>query len=182
MPRRKGQTFKPRALSREQINEVIAKLPFIRDKALVALTFLLGARISEVLNVKVSDITKEGDFLIFDTIVKKRKEQIMRKVPVPLEDPLARYVVEWLEYVKEGKLFDITPQRAWQIMKKVGISPHELRHSRITELAPYVSAVSLSKFAGWRIKGLGEIERYVHLRYEDYIEPLRKIALKASQI
>jgi hypothetical protein len=58
---------------------------------------------------------------------------------VRLDDPFVEYILEWLEYLKakqfRGKVWNITRQRAWQIMNKLGIMNHTQRHWRATQLA-----------------------------------------------
>jgi len=160
---------------------VIRGASCLRDRALIALIFLLGARKSEVLEMRVEGVRREGDFLVFDVPIKKRKAKgLIRKIPVPLDDPFTPYVVEYLKKIKRGRLFNLTPQRVWQIMKDLGLSPHELRHSRLTEITPFLpSDTDLYRFAGWKLKGMAEI--YVHLRYRHLMEPLREVALKARE-
>lgn len=176
MSRKKGQTYKPKALTREQIAGIINHLTNLRDKALVALIFLTGSRKSEILGVKKSDFRYEKDFLIVKLPILKRGKDLTKIIPIPLIDPFTKYITQYLNKI-EGKLFDITPQRVWQILIDVGVRPHELRHSRLTEIATYMpSDVEIYRFAGWKLPGMEDT--YLHLRYEQLKEPLRKISEK----
>jgi len=57
---------------------------------------------------------------------------------VRLDDPFARYILEWLEHLESesygGRVWAIGRQRAWQIMKALGIMNHTQRHWRATQL------------------------------------------------
>lgn len=57
---------------------------------------------------------------------------------VRLEDPFVEYILEWLNYLKrkdyKGRVWQISRQRAWQIMKALGIMNHTQRHWRATQL------------------------------------------------
>jgi len=179
MGRRKGQTFEARALDRKFILKGISRCKCLRDKALIATIFLLEARKSEVLEIRKDMIHREDDFLIFDVPIKKRKKKLIRKIPVPLDDPFTKYIVEYLKHCK-GKLFDLTPQRVWQITKSLGFSPHELRHSRLTEIASFLpSDIDLYRVAGWKLPGMAEV--YVHLRYKHLKPCLKEVALRAKK-
>lgn len=57
---------------------------------------------------------------------------------VRLDDPFVKYILEWLDFLKskdyEGRVWAISRQRAWQIMKALGIMNHTQRHWRATQL------------------------------------------------
>jgi hypothetical protein len=47
---------------------------------------------------------------------------------VRLDDPFVIYILEWVNYLKEygykGRVREISRQRAWQIMRKLGVMNH----------------------------------------------------------
>lgn len=108
---------------------------------------------------------------------------IQRNIPVIQAIP---YINQWLnnhpqrdnpkaylfirEYNKTYERYSRTG--IYTIIKKVGecleknIYPHLFRHSRLTELAKYLTEAELCRFAGWSI-GSRQVRRYVHLAHED---------------
>jgi hypothetical protein len=68
---------------------------------------------------------------------------------VRLDDPFVKYILEWLNYLKEqnynGKVWNITRQRAHQIMKALGIMNHTQRHWRTTQLADVMNPFELKE-------------------------------------
>jgi len=107
-----------------------------RDRALILFLYATGCRISEALDSKRQDITKEGWLKI--RYSKGQKERIVPIAPIALEaleeylkyaDISSSYI--WLNY-KGDRLSRIS---AFKICKKyLGVSPHVLRHSFATAL------------------------------------------------
>jgi len=68
---------------------------------------------------------------------------------VRLDDPFTAYILEWLDFLKskdyEGRVWSISRQRAWQIMKNLGIMNHTQRHRRATQLADTHDAFELKE-------------------------------------
>lgn len=68
---------------------------------------------------------------------------------VELSDPFVKYILEWLEYLRGkgrfGKVWNITRQRAWQIMDALGIMNHTQRHWRATQLSDTLDAFALKE-------------------------------------
>lgn len=122
-----------------------------RDRTILEVMYATGMRVSEVVNLKISDIHLELGFI--QTIGKGQKERIM---------PLGEIAQDWVEsFIKEGRtilvrneeealnrLFvnhhgrPLTRQGIWKNLKKLvliagiskDISPHTLRHSFATHL------------------------------------------------
>jgi hypothetical protein len=103
-----------------------------RDKALIALLFLTGGRISEVLMLKKKNFDFDNEeakrnnaFLIKDMELLKQSIGIgkpkreTRTFPIWKDDPLVQYVYEWLPEI-EHDLFSLSRHRAWQIVFEVG--------------------------------------------------------------
>lgn len=120
----------------------------------------------------------------------KRKKRIPRVVPVPTVDPLAPLFVEQLQRMK-GHLFDISRQRVWQIFKRAGVyafykdqgypvPKNPLRHSRLSEVSNVVNRVQLYRLAGWKLRGT--VDKYVHLKWDDFMSPLLKVARSAPPL
>lgn len=120
----------------------------------------------------------------------KRKPRVYRVVPVPVVDPLAPLFVEQLQEPGET-LFDVTRQRVWQIFKAVGVydfyksqgymvPKNPLRHARLSEVTNVLNSAQLDRLAGWKIKGTAD--RYVHLKWDDFVLPLVRAARSAPRL
>jgi len=149
----------PKALSLEEVESLIANahreadLMSIRDVALVELLYATGGRVSELISIKITDISKlgESDTLAIRLQGKGGKERI---VPVGrfAQQSLDQYLVRLRpSLLKEGRneyLFlnargtRLSRQSAWSIVdaaaKRAGlvehVTPHSLRHSFATHL------------------------------------------------
>ena len=149
----------PKALSLEEVESLIANahreadLMSIRDVALVELLYATGGRVSEIISIKITDISKlgESDTLAIRLQGKGGKERI---VPVGrfAQQSLNQYLVRLRpSLLKEGRneyLFlnargtRLSRQSAWSIVdaaaKRAGlfehVTPHSLRHSFATHL------------------------------------------------
>jgi len=149
----------PKALSLEEVEYLIANahreadLMSIRDVALVELLYATGGRVSEIISIKITDISKlgESDTLAIRLQGKGGKERI---VPVGrfAQQSLDQYLVRLRpSLLKEGRneyLFlnargtRLSRQSAWSIVdaaaKRAGlvehVTPHSLRHSFATHL------------------------------------------------
>ncbi|MCX8023027.1 MAG: site-specific tyrosine recombinase XerD [Syntrophorhabdaceae bacterium] len=136
----------PEVLSEEEMLSLLEtqedRKTSIRDKTILELLYATGLRVSELIQLKKSDINLEGGFLIASG--KRSKERV-----VPLGEYSRKAVKEYLEQEKPigpylfpnrqgGKL---TRQTVWKIIRKYGakierghISPHTIRHTFATHL------------------------------------------------
>jgi integrase/recombinase XerD len=149
----------PKALSLLDVESLIANahreadLISLRDVALVELLYATGGRVSEIISVKISDISKlgENEILAIRLQGKGGKERI---VPVgkfaqqSLDQYLVRLRPTLLKERRNEALFlnargtKLSRQSAWSIIdaaaKRAGllehVTPHSLRHSFATHL------------------------------------------------
>lgn len=115
-----------------------------RDRALVAVTYLLAGRISEVLRLKLNQITPERDRLVIRAIQlskarrkgEARHDQYRQEAYLPLNGDRARLTQFLLDYQatltftskEESLLFPFGESRAWQIITALTGEPcHWLR-------------------------------------------------------
>jgi hypothetical protein len=68
---------------------------------------------------------------------------------VRLDDPFIAHILEWLSYLRDhghaGRVWEISRQRAWQIMRKLGIMNHTQRHFRASQLADVLDPFELKE-------------------------------------
>jgi integrase len=157
-----------------------------RDKALIAMVYLLAGRITEVLKLRPKDITVEEDFMVVSLWTAKRKKGVKtRKVPVPLRHPLVQVFAEWFKQVKPNQpIFynfwnpekPISRVQAWKILKKAKADMwlHLLRHIRLSELVDKFNfdPFRLQQFAGWT--DVRPASFYVHLGWKASAEKMRE--------
>jgi integrase len=172
MSRALGQKSTKRVIPRQTTWEIIESLN-VRNAAMVAMLHLTGGRDGEVLALTREDLRREEDFMMVNLLTEKRQEKdIHRLIPVPLCDEFMEPVAKYVHTVKSGLLFPITTTRCWQICKEHGFHPHEWRHTRLTEVAPYfANDMDIDRFAGWKFPGMKAT--YVHLRMDHLKDPLR---------
>ncbi len=144
----------PGVLSRQEVERLLAQPKGVdprglRDLAMIEILYATGLRVSELVNLKVSNINLEAGYL--RTMGKGSKERI-----VPIGDKAREAIINYTMLgriqMTKGKntpyLFlnpsgrPITRQGFWKIIKKYGlmagikkkITPHSLRHSFATHL------------------------------------------------
>lgn len=159
----------------KEIVELIKGCEGEDDQELLAVLYLTGARISEVVKVlrkKDFDFETDPDVVVVTVHTEKRKRGIpIRKVPYRKTDPLAFYVERKLSKLegRDGVLFDMHRSTAWRHLKDV--SPrlwcHLLRHARFTHLVSKkgMDLNQLVVVAGW--SDPSPAKTYVHLTWED---------------
>jgi len=122
----------------------------LRDAALVDLIYSTGSRISEVLDLKVSDLDSSDGSLLVRVTGKGNKQRV---VPVGslARSAVEAYLIRLRPQLLKGKRSDslflnsrgsrLSRQSAWQIISDLatalkidGVSPHSLRHSFATHL------------------------------------------------
>ena len=149
----------PKALSLEEVESLIANahreadLMSIRDVALLELLYATGGRVSEIISIKITDISKlgESDTLAIRLQGKGGKERIVpvgRFAQLSLDQYLVRLRPSLLKENRNEYLFlnargtRLSRQSAWSIVdtaaKRAGlvehVTPHSLRHSFATHL------------------------------------------------
>jgi len=147
----------PKALSIGDIELMIAAygedLPGIRNRALIETLYATGARVTEIIQLNIGDISRtEGDTVTVKVRGKGGKERLvpMGKFAQHALDQyltrarpsMARSSQSDALFINEKQGSRLTRQSAWQIVMKAAekagierdISPHALRHSFATHL------------------------------------------------
>ena len=128
----------PKVIDGEFIKEKLSKIDNIKHKAILTLTYSVGLRVSEVVNLKIEDIDSKR-MLIHIKNAKGKKDRI-----VPLSQTVLELLREyWKEYKPKEYLFNgqdsskYSIQSCQKIYKKYideVSSIHTLRHSSFTNL------------------------------------------------
>lgn len=144
----------PEVLSEEEISALInapdpGKANGMRDRAMLELAYASGLRVSELINLKVSNLNLEAGFLrVFGKGSKERLVPFGSKAMESVQTYMAEarplllkgLTSEFLFVARQGK--PMTRQAFWKQLRiytakagiKTGVSPHSLRHSFATHL------------------------------------------------
>ena len=164
----------------------------LRDQALVSYMYLTGSRVEEIVKfmdetppskqiadpIKKNQIVFEGNFMIINNVrCLKRRKRGLRSIPIPIskEDLFMPFLKNYLDTIKdEDFLFNMTRQRALQILDEIGMFPHYLRHLRATYLTTKYGFThsELKQFFGWTSTAPADF--YVHLNIENLKEKMLK--------
>jgi len=126
----------PNYLTMDQLGKVLASCNTILEKTLITVLFDTGVRISELLNLRLSDIDQDYKLI---TVVRKGG----RKEDVNISDKGLAVLGEWLDARKsrsEAVFMDLSYHEAWMVIRNVGkkakipLHPHLLRHSRAVQM------------------------------------------------
>ena len=141
------------ALKREEI-ERLADASKIRDKAIIMFLFDSGARVEELLNIRISDLSKADDIYKVRIAFSKTKP---RTIHLPL---CSKYIEMWLSHQKRQNdqeyLFPLTYEALRRMLHRVGkkvlnkrVYPHLMRHSSATYYANLLNHHQLCYRYGW---------------------------------
>mgnify|MGYP002624152569 CR=1 FL=1 len=136
------------AITKEQYENIISVLKtgsaFFRPKESIATCLVLeanlGIRISDILNLKLSDIIKDGDRYRLDIIEKKTSKKRFFTVPLPIYQYIQIYCMK--NNIKENeKIFKMTARNIQIYIRKASnylglrnISTHSFRKFFATEI------------------------------------------------
>ncbi len=163
-------------LTVEDIEKMIGISKDLMEKAFLAFLFESGARINEILPVRVKYIQYDGKNRMIITIYGTKAGEDFRRIPCVFSD---QYIRNYLEICKPAdRLFPIAYNTSWKLVKRLGVqagidkplSPHKFRHARATDLALRKNPEAFTKkMLGW-VDDSRMIARYTHIVDDDYIE------------
>jgi len=122
-------------LKKEEWDKLKASIDNYRDKLMITLLYSTGMRVGEFTKLRVEDIDFEERFILIPAENTKTKEARTIFVPREVLNDLRAYLK--LEKKKKGKIFEVTPRRIQQLLKKysaragVEATPHTLRHTHV---------------------------------------------------
>jgi len=136
--RPKSEKKLPKVVDGDFIKTQLSKIENIKHRAILTLTFSVGLRVSEIVNIKIEDIDSKR-MLIHIKNGKGRKDRIVplsEKVLILLRDYFTQYKPK--EYLFNGQNSTQYSIRSCQSIYKKYIDPtghiHTLRHSCFTNL------------------------------------------------
>jgi integrase len=151
-----------------------------RDAALLALLYVSGARISEIVrSLRPSDIEftviKNRKVMTITLKNLKNRTRKIKKLPIPLdrEGDFTDIIKSYIETRPRSEhLFGISTQRARTILWKKTLTPHFVRHIRLTHLVTMYdfNEQLLIRFAGWTDGRPSK--NYMELRVTDLLDSM----------
>ena len=186
-----GKSIKNRILPEQLLTERdVKKLMNIcsdtQMKALIAVLWETGARIGELLNLRIGHIQPEERYakLLFSGKTGMRQVIILFSWPYLLQwmniHPQKNEPNAFLWVKRNGKpmLYADVRKRLQNLARKAKIrkpvNPHLFRHSRATFLAKHLTEAQLSQYLGW-VQGSKMPKTYVHLAGRDLIPRLLEL-------
>ena len=171
IPQPKAPNFVPNILTQVEIYQVLKTIPNLKHEALLQLIYSGALRISEVLNLKVADISKTENQI--KIIAGKGNKTAYVPIPEPTKNLLREYYYHYRPklYLFEGKPgVKYSSSSVRKILNKAllgakikkRIRVHDLRHSRATHLLENGMDIKLLK-EFLRHRKIETTERYVHL-------------------
>lgn len=147
---RSAYKYGPRTImSPEEVGEMIKKADRARDECLIAVHYLTGARVSEIIELKREHITITDEELTIRFKARKKRtygpllktDKLIFSRDAPFTDRISDYLLENNfnddDYIFPGRGEHLTRQRVWQIIK--GLNPqtssHFFRHTRLNKLS-----------------------------------------------
>lgn len=186
------------ALSREEVERMVNECD-TRDKAVILLLFDSGARIEELMNVRIGDVSKkrDADYYMLRVRVSKTKP---RTISVPM---CTQVIDNWLGIHPDkgnpsARLFPIEYDAVRMMLRRVGtrmlkkhVYPHLLRHSSATYYCHKLNQYQLCYRYGWSMasaqparyidrEGIREEETAELIRTDD-INKLKKVVQETNE-
>jgi site-specific recombinase XerD len=186
----KDQKLPEEMISESEVKLMIDSAENKRDKALIALLWDIGARISEIGNLNVKDIKFDdvGISILVNGKTGPRKVRAVWSIDY-LNDWLKVHPGQnnpeaplWFNFAKkivklEAMQYGAIRMQLTKISRKAGISkkihPHLFRHSRCTYMAKYLTEAQMDAYFGW-IQGSDMPSIYVHLSGRDIDDAVLK--------
>jgi len=184
----------PTTLTTDEIDLIIANARLnknngLRNETIIEVLYSCGLRVSELINLKISDLYLSEQLL--KVIGKGNKERF-----VPISQTAKKLIVQYIEFVRNsnkvkkghedtlfinnrGKkltrimIFTILNSIAQEIGIKKKVSPHVLRHSFATHLIENgADIISIQKMMGH--ENIVTTEKYLHVRNKHLKESVLK--------
>ena len=140
--RRKGPLKEKKlqtVLTQDEVFKLFGLAESERDRMILKYLYYTGMRVNEMIQTIKEDVNFVENVIRIRVETTKTKREAMQPIPKRLKEDLER----WCSYKQnEDKLFPLTKQRIWQIVKKAtkkagikkNVHPHTFRHSFATHI------------------------------------------------
>lgn len=158
------------ALSRQEVEKLIDFSPNARQKAIIMVLFDSGARIEELLNVRLKS---EHVYWNYDSKCYMIRLEFSKTKPRTISLPLStKHLQNWLDVHPQkdnpqSQLFPISYQNLRSSLYRFGkkildkrVTPHVLRHSSATYFANKLNHYQLCYRYGWTMSS-DQVNRYI---------------------
>lgn len=177
-------------LTPEDVEKLASVATNLRDKAFVLTLYESGARIGELLPIRIRQIEfdKHGALLTLRGKTGSRRIRLIASVQAliqwlnshPYKSDKEAFV--WIKMKANGGNEMISYAEACKILRELAkkseidkpVNPHHFRHSRATELAKHLTEAQLCEYMGW-VQGSDEASTYVHLSQRDIESAILKM-------
>ena len=177
-------------LTVEEVNKIADCTLNPRDRALVLTLYESGARIGELLNLKIKDVEFDDYGAVLHLFGKtgSRRIRIVSSAPAitnwlryhPKKDDRNAHLFCEILPGKEGKplVYEVVNKMLKKASQRAGVqkpvNPHNFRHSRATHLAKHLTESQLCHYMGW-VQGSREASTYVHLSGRDLDDAILRL-------
>jgi integrase len=169
-------------LTQDEIKDMLAQTPNLRDRCLLSVMYDSGCRVSEVIPLCRENVTMTDQSAVITVTGKTGRRRLLLLNSAPLlrdllnSIPKAPGVNLWTGQI--GKELDdstvrLIARNAGRRINRDDVHPHLLRHSRASHLALRMSEMGLRARFGWTA-GSNMTKRYVHLSGKDLDDEFRK--------
>ena len=185
IPQPKAANFVPNILTQLEAHQVLSSVKNLKHEAILQLIYSGALRISELLNLKVSDVSKTENQI--KIIAGKGNKTAYVPIPEATKNLLREYYYYYRpkEYLFEGKPgVKYSRSSVRKILNKAllnskitkRIRVHDLRHSRATHLLENGMDIKLLK-EFLRHRKIETTERYIHLTTKSLESAMQKADL-----
>lgn len=175
IPRPKKPSILPKVINAKDIKKLFAVTTNLKHQVMLKLCYGMGLRVSEIINLKITDIDSENMQVFIESA--KGKKDRYANLPESILEQLREYFKEYRpkKYLFEGQYGDQYSKRSAQqvfknalnkagINKEIGI--HGLRHSFATHLLENGTDVCfIQELLGH--KDINTTLRYIHVSEKD---------------
>jgi len=138
------KTLREDILRKSEIDSMLERAKTSMERALIAVLWLFGKRISEVLKIRRQDTWIESGYLYVRFVVLKkpnRKEHPTEKYylkRIKADHPYVQHISDYAKSLNPPDLlFPFSRTKAWRLLKKINpnVYPHFFRESLATHMA-----------------------------------------------
>jgi site-specific recombinase XerD/ribosomal protein L40E len=178
----RNHTLPEDVLTETDIEKMLQTTTSTRTRALIAILWETGARIGEIIDLKINDLRDHphGLQIVIKGKTGSRRLPLISSVPEVRAwlnqhpTPNNRDAPLWAKYQQEGKGQRISYRYILKSLRKASrgaaikkpANPHHYRHSRATYLASRFTEAQLCEWFGW-VQGSSVPAKYVHMSGRD---------------